>query len=73
MIVRVGWIGVPLTDRGTRGGFFFGSARVDGTVAKAIATVVTTKTKARIAPHFLELQRSRASPNIIEANVVLER
>jgi hypothetical protein len=49
MIVRVGWIGVPLTDRSTCGCFSFGAARVEGTAAKARATVATTKAKARIA------------------------
>jgi hypothetical protein len=47
MIVRVGWIGVPLTDRSACGCFFFGAARVEGTAATARATVATTKAKAR--------------------------
>ena len=59
MIVRVGWTGVPLADRSTCGWFFLGAARVEGTAAEARATVATTKAKARIAPHFLELQHSR--------------
>jgi hypothetical protein len=59
MIVRVGWIGVPLADRSTCGWFFLGAASVEGTAAEARATVATTKAKARIAPHFLELQHSR--------------